>query len=126
MLLKILGVGLCGVIINLLLKQYKPEFCLLNNVCVGLLIFALLIDGVKEIVLDFINIQNLSGVKHDIISPMLKVIGIGYITEFTSDLAEESGNKSIAGKIILGGKIAICVLALPIIKQLINAIISLI
>lgn len=126
MLLKILGVGICTVIISLVLKQYKSEFALLANVCGGLIIFLLVIDSCQQIVDSFIYIQDSANMKVEIVSPILKVIGIGYITEFTADLAEDSGNKTIAGKIVMGGKVAICLLALPIIKTLLNSIISLI
>ena len=126
MLLKLIGVGLSAVIINLILKQYKPEFAILINVCSGLIMFLLVIDGLSEIINEVIGLQELSSIKLDIITPILKVIGVGYITEFASDLAEDSGNKSVANKIIFGGKIAICLLALPVIKMLINAILSLI
>ena len=126
MLLKILGVGICTVIISLVLKQYKPEFALLANVCGGLIIFLLVIDSCRQIVDSFIYIQDSANMKVEIVSPILKVIGIGYITEFTADLAEDSGNKTIASKIVMGGKVAICLLALPIIKTLLNSIISLI
>lgn len=126
MLLKIIGVGVCTVIINIILKQYKPEIALLVNICGALLIFALAMSGINDIVNEFINLQNQGNIKIDIVAPIMKVIGVGYITEFTSDLAEDSGNKLIASKILLGGKIAICTLAFPIIKKLITAIFSLI
>ena len=126
MLLKIIGVGVCTLVINIILREYKSDFAILANVCGGLLIFLIMIDGIREIVQQFVYIKDFTGIKLDIITPIIKVIGVGYITEFTADLAEDSGNKSIANKVIMGGKIAICVLALPIIKSLINAIISLI
>jgi len=126
MLLKIIGVGVCTIIINIILKQYKPEFALLANVCGGLVLFILVIDGVQNIVDNFIYLQDVTGLKTNVVTPILKVLGVGYVTEFTSDLAEESGNKSVANKIILGGKVSICLLALPIIKMLINTILSLI
>jgi len=126
MLFKIIGVGLCSVVISVILKQYKPEFALLINVCCGVIIFLMLIDGVKTIINSMVEIQTLSEFKVDILSPILKVVGIGYITEWSSDLAEESGNKSISNKIILGGKVSICIVALPLIKNLISAILSLI
>ena len=126
MLVKILGVGITTVLINLILKQYKPEFCLLVNVCGGLVIFLLAMSEGQKLIQEFIGIENQVGVNLDIVSPILKVVGIGYITEFTSDLAEDFGNKSISNKVVLGGKIAICISALPIIKKLINAIILLI
>ena len=126
MLLKILGVGVVTVIINIVLKQYKPEFAVLANICGGLLIFMLITNQVEEIIESFTYINSLSSVKIDIVTPIIKVIGIGYITEFTADLAEDSGNKNIADKIIVGGKVAICLLAVPIVKSLVETIIALI
>jgi len=125
MLLKIIGIGVCSIIINLILKEYKPEFALLSNVCATLVLFILVVDGLSEIINEFIGLQELANIKFDIVAPMLKVVGVGYITEFASDMAEDSGNKSIANKIVFGGKIAICLIALPVIKMLINAILSL-
>lgn len=126
MLLKVVGVGICSVIVNLILKQYKPEFALVSNVCGGLIIFAIVANGSSELLDNFYELQGVSGLDIDIVKPIMKVLGIGYITEFTSNIAEDCGNKSIASKITLGGKIAICALAFPILKQLINAILLLI
>ena len=126
MLLKVLGIGVCTLIVNLILKQYKPEFALLANVCGGLIIFLMVLENGEQLISLFINFETDLGLKTEVLTPILKVLGVGYITEFTADLAEDCGNKSIADKVVLGGKVAICVLALPIIKELINAIISLI
>lgn len=125
MLLKILGVGVCTLVVSLVLKQTRPEISLLASVCGGLLIFMLILDGVSEIVSGLTELSNMTG-EVQIVKPVMKVLGVGYITEFTATLAEDSGNKSIASKIILGGKVAICTLAFPIIKQLVQTIISLI
>ena len=83
-------------------------------------------NQVEEIIESFTYINSLSSVKIDIVTPIIKVIGVGYITEFTADLAEDSGNKNIADKIIVGGKVAICLLAVPIVKSLVETIIALI
>lgn len=125
MIFKIIGVGICTIVVSIVLKQYKPELSVLVNICGGLVIFMLAIDGVSTLVSEFYSIENLTS-QIEIVKPIMKVLGVGYITEFTANLAEDSGNKSVASKIVLGGKVAICTLALPIIKQLINAIISLI
>lgn len=125
MIFKIIGVGICTIVVSIVLKQYKPELSVLVNICGGLVIFMLAIDGVSTLVSEFYSIENLTG-QIEIVKPIMKVLGVGYITEFTANLAEDSGNKSVASKIVLGGKVAICTLALPILKQLINAIISLI
>lgn len=125
MIFKIIGVGICTIVVSIVLRQYKPELSVLVNICGGLVIFMLAIDGVSTLVSEFYSLENLTG-QIEIVKPIMKVLGVGYITEFTANLAEDSGNKSVASKIVLGGKVAICTLALPILKQLINAIISLI
>ncbi|MBO5102803.1 MAG: stage III sporulation protein AD, partial [Clostridia bacterium] len=54
----------------------------------------------------------------------LKIIGVGYITEFSSNLCADSGNSAVASKILLAGKLVIFVLAIPIITSLIDIIVS--
>lgn len=125
MLIKILGVGICTVVLSLVLKQARPEISLLASVCGGLLIFMLVMEGVGEIASELILLSDMTG-EIEIVKPVMKVLGVGYITEFTANLAEDSGNKSVASKIILGGKVAICTLAFPILKQLVQTILSLI
>ncbi len=125
MLFKIIGIGICTLVLNLILKNQKPEIALLVNVCGGLLIFMFVLDGVSDLLDGFYELENYVG-KVEIVKPIMKVLGVGYITEFSSNLAEDSGNKSIASKIVLGGKVAICGLAMPILKQLVQTIISII
>mgnify|MGYP004553240551 CR=1 FL=1 len=126
MILKIIGVGLVCVILSILLKQYKPEFALLVSIMGALVIFGMMTEGLKEIVSQMFVLSNISGLNSDILVPVIKVIGVGYLTEFTSNVAEDSGNKLIANYVLLGGKIAICIIALPIVKNLINTIFSVI
>ena len=122
MLFRIIGVGLIGVVINLLLKQYKPEFCFLSNSCVLLIMVIFSIEYIKQLVEEVAFLNNVVGFNSELFSPILKVVGVGYLTEFASSMAEETGNKTISEKIVLGGKISICVLCLPVIKNLLNAI----
>ena len=51
---------------------------------------------------------------------ILKALGIAYITEFTSELCLDAGEKSIAGKVELAGKIVIFFLALPVFTSLLE------
>ncbi len=126
MLIKIIGIGLVCVILSLLFKQYRPEFSILVSVCGALIIFFMMITGLEEIVGEVFNISQLTGISSELFVPVIKVVGVGYITEFVSDIAEDGGNKTLSNKIIMGGKIAICVISLPIIKNLINTILSVI
>ena len=55
MLIKIIIIGVIAVVLNLILKEYKPEFAMLINVCAGLLIFSLAIKEAEVLLNDFIG-----------------------------------------------------------------------
>ncbi|MBQ9790160.1 MAG: hypothetical protein IJW24_01015 [Clostridia bacterium] len=126
MLFKILGVGIVTVILSSILKNSRSDFSLLINICGGLIIFYILIDGITELFDGIGFLSENANISSSIISSIVKVIGVGYVTEFCADIAEDSGNKFVANKVILGGKIALCVMAFPIIRYLFQTIISLI
>ena len=126
MLIKILGVGLITTIISLVLREYKSDYYVLVSICGGLVIFFILIDGIVNIIDGIQFIGESAGVSWELIKIVIKIIGAGYLTEFMSDIAEDSGNKFVSSKVIIGGKVAICVMAFPIIKTLFQTIISLI
>lgn len=122
MLLKIVGVGVVCIFLSLILKQYKPEYSLLVNVCGGLVIVAMLLSGFGEVVESVLNLSEIAGIESGLFMPIMKIIGVGYVVEFVNDMAEDSGNKLLANKIVIGGKIAIFIIAIPIVQNLINAI----
>ena len=126
MLFKIIAIGIFTVIISMIIKQYRPDFALIVNICGGLVIVFLLVDQLSILIDGLYLIGENSGVSKIVLSSVVKVIIASYLTEFCVDIAEDSGNKFVASKVLIGGKISICVMAFPIIKTLFTAIISLI
>lgn len=125
MFIKIIFIGILTVILSTIIKQYRADLALLVNVCGGILIVLFSIESLGTILDSMINISSDIELSNDIIEPLIKVLAIGYITEFSADVAEDAGNKSMSSKILFGGKIAICIVAIPIIVNMLNAILSL-
>ena len=126
MLAKILAVGIVTIITNLILRQYRSDISLLINISGGLIILYLLLEGLTGLIEGINFISESSNISSGVIVSIIKVVLASYVTEFCVDIAEDSGNKFIASKVLIGGKIAICVMAFPIIKTLFNSIIMLI
>ena len=126
MLYKIIAIAIVTIITSSILKHYKSDFSTLINICGGLIIFMLVLKEFTSLFDNFVFIGENSNISSDIIISIIKVIMVGYLTEFCADIAEDSGNKFVASKVIVGGKVAICVMAFPIIKTLLQTIISLI
>ena len=51
------------------------------------------------------------------IEPILKITGVAYISQIGAQLCEDSGEKTLAGRVETAGKIAICVIAIPIARE---------
>lgn len=125
MVTKIIAVALTTVVVSSIIKQYRSDISLLVNICGAVLIVLLSIDSIGNIIDGIIQISDTAKVSKSIINPIIKVLGIGYITEFSADIADDAGNKSISSKIIFGGKIAICAVALPIVIDMLSVLLSL-
>ena len=46
------------------------------------------------------------------------------MAEFAASVCEDAGNKSMAGKVVLGAKLIILVLSLPVLSMLVDTIVS--
>ena len=125
MTIQIIGIGFSGVLIAVLLKEYKPEFKIYISIVVGILIFFLVAKNLEA----FINlITRLSGklsINSEFISILLKITGISILTEFAIAICKDSGESAIASKIDLGGKITIIGVSIPIITGLLETLLSL-
>ncbi len=124
MILKIVIVAIICIFISSCVKPYNAEISNLVSVCGGVIIFLLCVDELKEIINSLIEIANLSNLNFDFLTIILKILGVGYVTEFASDIAEDFGNKTLSSKVLLGGKIVICGMTLPIIKKLLSMLLS--
>lgn len=122
---KIIIVGLITVIASIILKQVKPEMATLVSIAGGLVIIFMVIQDVVDVFNTFNTLSEKTGINTGLFKSILKVVGIGYITEFASSVCVDSGNSSIADKIMFSGKVCILVLSMPVINNLIEMIIGL-
>lgn len=120
MILKIIIIAIICIFLSSSLKKYNPDFASIVSTSGGVLIFLLCLSELENIFTYFTELYQMTGLDFDFLSIVLKIIGVGYITEFTADIAEDFGNKTIASKVLLGGKIVICGMSLPIIKKLLS------
>ena len=119
---KILAIAILTCIASLIVKQVKPDFASLVSLAGGVVILLLLINYISSILDVFRGIIDKANLSPTLFSSILKIIGIGYLTEFTANLCSDTGNSSLASKVGLAGKIIILFLALPIITNLLEVI----
>ena len=125
-LLKVLVLGIIISVLSVLLKQIKPEYSLICILVGSVILIIYIVNSVQDIFGYFSQIVNKTGIDSDMFTTLLKIIGVGYLIEFSASVCNDSGNSSIADKIILSGKLIIFALTLPIITNLFNLVLELI
>lgn len=123
-ILQIVFLGIVATLLYILLRDLNEIFALFIILMTIVLIFALVLNHIASI---FSFIEKLAQKSHinDLhLKTILKIIGIAYITEIGSNITEDAGLRSLARKIELAGKIAILLLAIPILTAVIEMILN--
>ncbi|MEK4565576.1 stage III sporulation protein AD [Alkalihalobacillus sp. FSL R5-0424] len=124
-IIQIVGIGLIATFLALVVREQKPIFAFLITLFAGVMIFLFVVDELIKIIHLLEGIAKDANVHIMYLQTILKIIGIAYIAEFGAQIAQDAGQASMASKIELAGKILILVLAIPIIKAVIEMILSL-
>jgi len=123
-ILKVVGVGLIGALVAGLLRQERSELYIFAVIASGGLILIIILSSLTDVIKQFGMLVGKSGVDESLFAGVLKIIGVGYITEYASALCVDYGVSAIANKIQLAGKVTIFIMTLPILVNLINVISS--
>ncbi len=118
----LVSVGVIGALLSLIIKQYKPEYAIVISIITSIFILIGVIGWTIPIVSEIKAIIQRADISLGYITILLKAVGICYITQFASDICKESGQLSIASKIELAGRVAICVSSLPLFAQLLSIV----
>lgn len=121
-ILQISMIGIAGVFVSLFLKSTKSDFAVIVTVVTGIIIFFYSISRVytafdtMNIIKDRINISD------EYYMLLVKIVGIAYICEFSSDICKDAGYSLVGDQIQMFGKITILTVSAKVFLNLLNAI----
>lgn len=124
-LFKIIAIAFVTILANILVKQTRPEIALIISLVGSILIIIMTIDSLKQVMSNFFSIFEITGINNNLLSPLFKIIAIGYIAEFASNICVDAGASSIADKILFAAKVVILLVSLPIVKAVVNMVVGL-
>ena len=123
-LTKLIVIAIASALGVLLLKQVKPELAVVVGLVGTILIFLMVVNGLTKIIGSMNHIVAQTGLATELFASILKIVGIGYLCEIAASICQEAGAKSVADMVILGGKVIIMVLAIPIIQALVDVVLG--
>ena len=123
---RIIGVAVITTFAVLVLKPTRPEIAALVSIAGGIVVLLMFVQSLSGVINNINQIVTRTGLNNDVFAALLRIIGIGYVTEFSASICKDAGNDSMAQKILLAGKVIILILALPIVNNLIDIIVGII
>ena len=121
-LVKIIGIAIITTVAVLIIKQLKPELAVVVGLAGSIIIVIIIVNMLGSVFNIFDGIVERTGVNKELFIVVLKIIGVGYLTEFSANLCLDAGVNSMADKIMLAGKVVIMLMALPIINNLLEIV----
>ncbi len=119
---KIIGVAFVTTFAAILLKPTKPELSFAVTVTGVIVILLFIVDALQNALGLFTAIANVTGIENGLLKVLIKIVGVGYLTEFAAGILQDFGGNSLADKVSVGGKITIVLLSLPVLEGLLNMI----
>ena len=120
------GIALIAAILSIVLKKYNPEYSIVLSIITGIFLFAKIFTYLISIISSVKGLLNFSNVPADFILIMFKSLGICFLTQFSSDSCIDAGEPALASKIEFIGKIAVVLVAMPLIEEIIKVVTKLI
>lgn len=120
--IKVAVLGIAAVLLAIQFKSTKSEYGIYIGLAACILIFMLGISRLK-VIMDAINkIEGYITMNASYLSVLIKIIGVTYIAEFSSNLCKDAGHGAVSNQIELVGKLTILSLSMPVILALMDTI----
>lgn len=123
-IIQIAVIGIVSSVLAITIKKETPQLGILISIVVGTIIFIAIIPKLSAVMSMITKITDNIDIDLTYISVVLKIIGIAYISQFSSQICIDAGESAIASKIELAGKVLIIVVSAPILLGLVDLIIT--
>ncbi len=121
-MIKIAAIGVAAAILAAWVKTIKAEYAVWILLAAGIFLGLSALLKLETIVAELQFLQAYVSGYGSYFKILIKIIGITYLSEFSSDLCKDAGASTLASQVELFGKLSILVLCMPIMTSLLETI----
>ena len=119
---QLVGIAFITAVAALILKNTKPELAFAVTVTGSIILLLFTFEMLKSSLTIFQKIAETTGLDSSLIKILLKMVGIGYLVEFSAGVLNDFGQNSVADKLVFCGKVIVLILAIPILESVLTFI----
>ncbi len=122
---QLVGIAFITAVAALILRETKPELSFAVTIAGSIILLLFVFDLFRDSISIFGKIAEVTGIDASLVKILLKMVGIGYLVEFSAGILNDFGQTSLADKLTFCGKILILILAIPIVESVLSLIVGL-
>lgn len=119
---QLVGIAFITAVAAILVKSTKPELAVVITIAGSIILLLFVFEVFRGSISLFTDIAEATGLNSTIVKTLLKMVGIGYLVEFSAGILSDFEQNSLADKLIFCGKILILVLAVPILESVLSLV----
>jgi len=123
-IVQIVAFALIATILVVILREHRPVLAMQLSIVVGVVIFLRLFSYLSLVLQMLMDMTLQANISLVYLNTLIKIIGIAYITEFGAQICRDAGEGSTAGKVEFAGKLFILVMALPMLRAVLDMILK--
>lgn len=119
------GFAVCAAAMALVMRRLRPESATVLVIAAGALAGIMILPQLGQIVSGVTALASAGGVQEGYMTQLLKVGGVSLLMDFAAQTCRDAGEDGLAMKTELAGRVMLIALALPVMRTLLEQIISL-
>ncbi len=127
--MNLIAVVLSGVIVVLVaikIKDIDPAYGVVLAIAGCVMIMCYIIGRFEQITLYIQKLMSYVSLNITYIGIILKMIGIAYICQFSSDICKDAGYNAISSQIEMAGRLSLILLSMPVLMSVIELVVSIV
>ena len=119
---QVLGCGFLVLVLWLVLQQYKSSVSVFVVTAFGAIVFLNIAGQLQNVLQTLMRLSEQAGVNVIYLTTVFKIIGIAWLTEFFCQVCRDVGSSALAVKVEFAAKVAILLLAFPVLTAVLESI----
>ena len=117
---KVAAAAILAAVCAMVVRKQVPELAILLAVCAGALIL-LYCSGALAAAVELLDrLADLGGLSRQVLTPMMKAVGIGVVTRLASDFCKDAQEGALAGVVELAGTALALAAVLPLMSAVLD------
>jgi len=121
----VVGVGIALTVFQAEFREEQPSWAVLLAVAFTGVVLLILMPEVASVVQALTALAREGSIGSFYLNPVLKTIGVAYVTAFGVQVSQEAGEAAISAVIELAGKLVILIIGLPLLQAIVQTLFGL-